>query len=206
MVIGGNGVNGASQSVEFWSPADPEGGSCVLNFYPREMEAGPTVNLVSGRLIACYLDTCEIYQDRSWPHLQDTTVTRTGHSSATTEDAVLLIGGIWSFTTEWIPVNGSAAQPGPFTVRHMYDHCTIQISADIIVVTGGDGTEDYVTQYQLNDSNATNLTSLAQPRRAHACGVYQDADGQQVRTRFLICRECSVQIINDFKIDTSSIF
>ena len=163
------------------------------------------MNLISGRLVACFRDTCEIYQDGQWQHLQDTRAIRRSHSSATTEDAVLLIGGWDSRTTEWIPVNGSAAQPGPFTVRHGDWHCTMQISDDLIVVTGGDGTEDFVTQYQLTDGTETELTSLARPRRAHACGVYQDADNQQVRTRFWNCKECSVQIMNDFKIDISSI-
>ena len=100
LVIGGNGVNGASQSVEFWSAADPEGGSCVLDDYPRQMLNGPTVNLVSGHLVACYDWICEIYQDGSWEHLQDTTARRTSHSSATREDAVLLIGGSQADTTE----------------------------------------------------------------------------------------------------------
>ena len=134
-----------------------------------------------------------------------------GHSSATREDAVLLIGGVKKGgtgldTTEWIPLNGSAAQPGPFTVRHGKGHCTIQISDDAIVVIGGYHTYDYVTEYQLADGTTTDLTQLAQPRFTHACGAYQDADGQQVRTRFLICKECSVQIINEIKIDTFSIF
>jgi len=105
---------------------------------------------------------------------------RNRHSSATREDAVLLIGGLHLSTTEWIPVNGSAAQPGPFTVRHSHEHCTMQISDDVIVVTGGSYTEDYVTEYQLADGTETNLTSLRQPRAEHACGVYQDAEDQQV--------------------------
>ena len=172
--------------VEFWSAADPEQGSCVLKDYQRDMDYGPTVNLVAGRLVACYGDSCEIYQDGSWHHLQNTIDTRQRHSSATREDAVLLIGGYNSaLTTEWIPVNGSAAQPGPFTVRHGFYHCTMQISDDIIVVTGGDGTTDFVTQYQLTDGTKTDLTSMTQPRYRHACGVYLDADGQQVRKWFL---------------------
>ena len=147
----------------------------------------PTVNLVSGRLVACDEDTCEIYQEGSWKHLQNTTARRAFHSSATTADAVLLIGGGYSNTTEWIPVNGSPVRQGPFTVRHESSHCTIQISADIIVVTGGHGTEDYVTQYQLADGNETPLTSMGQPRYDHACGVYQDPSGQQVSKRLCSC-------------------
>ena len=163
-------------AVEFWSPTE----SCVLEDYPRDMEYGPTVNLVSGHLVACYWDTCEIYREGSWQHLQNTTVRRYSHSSATTKDAVLLIGGYYSTTTEWIPVDGSPAQPGPFTVRHGLDHCTIQTSDDVIVVTGGQDTYDFVTQYHLTDGTETPLTSLGTPRWGHACGTYQDTNGQQV--------------------------
>ena len=157
--------------------------------------SSPTVNLISGRLVACFRDTCEIYQDGQWQHLQDTRAIRRSHSSATTEDAVLLIGGWDSRTTEWIPVNGSAAQPGPFTLQHGIEHCTMQISDDILVVTGGYHTYDFVTEYQLADRTATSLTQLGQPRFGHACGVYQDADNQQVSKRFYSCKEYSVQII-----------
>jgi len=178
LVIGG-WYPTADQSVEFWSPTE----NCVLEDYPREMDK-PTVNLVSNRLVACYQDTCEIYRDGSWQHLRDTTVYREGHSSATTKDAVLLIGGQdWMgytiLSTEWIPVDGSPARPGPFTVRHGYQHCTIQTSDDVIVVTGG-GTFDFVTQYHLTDGTETPLTSLGQGRKNHACGVYQDTNGLQV--------------------------
>ena len=71
----------------------------------------------------------------------------------------------------------------------------MQISDDVIVVTGGDGTYDYVTEYQLADVTETNLTSLVQPRYAHACGVYQDADDQHVSKRFYSRKECGVQIM-----------
>merc|ERR1719341_1787164 len=108
------------------------------------------------------------------------TASRRAHSSATREGAVLLIGGSHSHSTEWIPVDGSAAKPGPFTVRHGRDHCTIQLSDDIIVVTGGWQTEAFVTEYHLEDGTETALTPLGQPRLDQACGVYQDADGQQV--------------------------
>ena len=176
LVIAGD--NKAS-SIEFWSEQE----SCILNDYPRLMWSNPTVNLVSNRLVACLGNTCEIYRDGSWQHLQNTTVRRTYHSSATTQDAVLLIGGEYSSTTEWIPIDGSPAQPGPFTVRHGFSHCTIQISDDVIVVTGGANSKDYVTEYQLTDGTETLLTSLGTPQNQHACGVYQDTNGQQVSKR-----------------------
>ena len=144
------------------------------------MWSGPTVDLVSNHLVACYGLTCEIYREGSWQHLQNTTVYRDIHSSATTKDAVLLIGGFYSNTTEWIPVDGSPAQPGPFTVRHGSLHCSIQTSDDVIVVTGGEHKYDLVTQYHLTDGTETPLTSLGQPRYYHACGIYQDTKGQKV--------------------------
>ena len=101
--------------------------------------------------------------------------------SAVKEDRILLIGGVDSRSTEWILVDGSPSQPGPFEVRHGSTHCTIQLSADSIVVTGGYETEEYVTKYELSNGNETPLTPMVQSRFDHACGVYQDAGGQQVR-------------------------
>ena len=144
------------------------------------MFAGPTVNLVSGRLVACYDYACEIFQEGSWEHLQNMTAWSSDHSSVATEDAVLLIGGFYSDASEWIPVDGSPAHQGPFTVRHGFDHCSIKISANAVVVTGGWDTESYVTQYDLVEGIDGHLTPLGRPRWAHACSVYQDAGGQQV--------------------------
>merc|ERR1712192_268688 len=76
-------------SVEFWSASR----TCVLTNYPREMKWGPTVNLVSGGLVACYYPDCEIYQNGAWQRLQNTIHRRERHSSVAVEDAVLLIGG-----------------------------------------------------------------------------------------------------------------
>ena len=157
-----------------------------MNNYPREMSDGPTVNLVSDRLVACQYDTCEFYRNGSWQHLAGTLHTRQDHSSATTDGAVLLIGGSRSQeTTEWIPVDGSPAQTGPFYIRHGFDHCTIQVNALTIVVTGGyistsPYSQDYVTEYQLNDVTETQLTPLLTPRREHACGSFLNDNGQQV--------------------------
>ena len=166
------------------------------------MQLGSTVNFVSGRLVVCFYRTCEIYREGSWQHLQNTTAIREAHSSAATQDAILLIGGNEGFgsnpwlsnTTEWIPVNGSAVQPGPFAVRHGSRHCTIQTSDYLIVVTGGHFTYDFVTQYHLIDGTETPLTSLGQPRWDHACGVYQDTNGQQVSEKIWSCKQCTLLV------------
>ena len=123
LIIGGSSPS--SQSVEFWSVADPEQGSCVLDDYQRNMNYGSTVNFVSGRLVACYEDACDNYQEGSWEHLQNTTTERQRHNSAASDDAVLLIGGGFSNSTELIRVDGSPSQPGLFTVvRNGLYHCT----------------------------------------------------------------------------------
>ena len=74
------------------------------------------------------------------------------------------------------------ASLGPFEVANGFGHCTIQVSPDTIVVTGGVSTEDYVTDYKLTDGVETPWRGgLLQGRAYHACGGYHDAGGQQVR-------------------------
>ena len=172
----------SSASVEFWSASNPEEASCELSDFPREISQGPTANLVSGQLVVCYGDSCEIYNDGAWDHLVQTMHPRQGHSSAENEERILLIGGQDSQSTEWIPLDGSPAQPGPFQVRHGARHCSVQISSDLIIVTGGFNTEEYVTEYQLSgvDATETLLTPIIRPRQQHACSVYQGAGDQQV--------------------------
>ena len=148
------------------------------------MNNGPTANFVAGQLVACYEDSCEKYNDndKSWTRFADTRSKRVYHSSAQHGDRILLIGGQDSSSTEWISTDGGESQIGPFNVRHGETHCTIQVSSDLIVVTGGWNTFDYVTEYQLTgDAIETVMTSLINGRAYHACGVYREADGQQVR-------------------------
>ena len=181
-------LNSLEADPEVWSPeADPEEESCVLGDYPRLMYFGPTANLVSSQLVACYEDTCEIYRRvdwrGKWSHLVNTRSRRIDHSSIVNGDRILLIGGVDSRSTEWIPVDGSPSQPGPFEVRHGSSHCTIQVSPNLIVVTGGYDTEEYVTEYDklTGDTLETPLNGMKGPRYAHACAVYQAAGDQQVR-------------------------
>ena len=148
------------------------------------MDDGPTANFVAGQLVACYEDSCERYNDddNSWTKIADTRSRRYSHSSAQHEDRILLIGGEDSRSTEWISTNGGESQAGPWLVRHGWDHCTIQVSSDLIVVTGGWKTLDYVTEYQLTgDATETVMTSLINGRRYHACGGYRETGGQQVK-------------------------
>ena len=149
----------------------------------------PTANFVAGKLVACYGRSCKIYIDGfGWNHLVETIKSREDATSAVKDDKILLIGGgkydpetrSYDRTTEWVSVDGSPSVPGPFNVRHGSSHCTIQVTNNYVVVTGGERTEEYVTGYELSgDGNMTLFNRLKQGRYGHACGVYQEA-GQQV--------------------------
>ena len=91
----------------------------------------------------------------------DTRSRRRYHSSAQHEDRLLLISGSYSSSTGWIPTDEDSSTEGPFDIRHGEKHCTIQVTFDLIVVTGGYNTYDYVTQYQLTgDATVTVMTPL----------------------------------------------
>ena len=164
----------------------------MLQDYPRQMIRGPNVNLVAGQLVACSEGSCDTFDGGEWNHLVDfLDPGRIFASNAVNDDRMLLIGGAAANknTTEWIPVDGSPAQPGPFNGNlHLHSQCTIQTAPDRIVVTGGAReigiryTYDYVAEYQLTgDFTETALTPMLQGRIGHACGVYQRVGGQQVR-------------------------
>ena len=183
LVIGGSyWSSSSSSSVEFWSPANnTKEESRTLSDYPRSMQHGPTANFVAGNLVACFADSCERYDNGAWIKIADTRSRRFYHSSAQSDDRILLIGGIESRSTEWIPMDGGPSEQGSSDVRHGGSHCTIQVSSDVIVVTGGFKTYDYVTEYKLaGDATETVMTTLITGRDRHACGVYRQADGQQV--------------------------
>ena len=177
LLLGGPGDDGVDRSEEFWSPSTPNL-SCVLPDLPEEMSWGPTVNVVSGHLVVCHRGACFIYNDGSWRHLQNMTEDRIWQSSATTSDAVLLLGG-YHFssgagnivTTELVPVDGSSAFKGPFEIQHGWDHCTIQVSEDTLVLTGGRYTTSMVTENTM-EGNKRNMTNLLQGRAGHACSMY----------------------------------
>ena len=181
--IGKEGYNASgSRSIELWTPDSPNQ-SCILPDYPRRLERTATLNFVSGRLIACGSESCDVYQNNMWVHLQDTLQYRGGHhSSLSLSDAVLLIGGTatdGTWDTELIPADGSSPSPGPFKSRllHGHDHCSIQMSEDTFIMTGGSNSERVVTKYTMNGENEF-LPVLHQGRSNHACGSYRQGDNQ----------------------------
>ena len=69
------------------------------------MDSQPTANFVAGQLVACGGDSCDRYEDGSWRHMVYTISRRRQHSSAQSENRILLIGGFDDSsrsTTEWI--------------------------------------------------------------------------------------------------------
>ena len=152
--------------------------TCALENYPRGIAGGPTVNLVSESIIGCYLNYCDIFQNGSWQiNWKHTNAERMGHSSVSFEDsdggAILLLGGSSSNSTEVILVDETPAFLGPLSIRHGQGHCTIILSDHRMVITGGSGTEKFVTQYDMYDSeNVISLSPMGKGRANHACGVY----------------------------------
>ena len=164
--------------------------SCILPDYPRHLGRAATLNFVSGRLIACGDDSCDFYQDSSWVHLQDTLSYRGGHhSSLSLSDAVLLIGGITDdgYDTELIPADGSSPVPGPFQSVNGWGHCSIKISEDTFIMTGGDDTERGVTKCTMN-GECEILPVLQQGRTDHACGIrIADLTGRVINRSPFFC-------------------
>ena len=189
LVVGGRpfSMSPEAASVHFWSATSPEEKSRVLNDFPRQTWYGPTANLVDDQVVTCYEDSCRVLKDGAWEHLAETRVARRHHSSTVYKGRVLLIGGEDTLSTEWISLDGSPSEAGPFqlTGNHGKGHCTIKVSPDVIVVTGGwNGKIPSWTSrsYNLGTGAETNVGKMFVRRYMHACGVYEDASHRQVRT------------------------
>ena len=207
--------------IQFWSVGNP-GATCTLTSSPWRF-GEKTLNVVSGQLVACecYVPIgcyyCYTYVQGNWTevasecHWSDSRK-RSTLTSAVYDGRLLLIreqdpifmiehDDWYNTTTTWIPLDGSPPQQGPFHNRHGYHHCTIQVSPDTIVVTGGTdddypgesgsypgngNVEIFVTEYKLTDGTRSFVPNLPKPLWKHACGSYRDQDGHQVGHRPLI--------------------
>ena len=87
----------------------------------------PSVSLLQGNVTACFGQTCHQLLDSGWSNGTQTMEGREGHTSATTNIGVLLLGGFYSpNTTELIQSDGQShlsfsLQPG------RSDHCSIEV-------------------------------------------------------------------------------
>jgi hypothetical protein len=139
--------------------------------------SGPTVDTVEGRVLACYEDGCLELTGSGWEAGPSTLHTRRHHTSAVTAEGLLLVGGGYSPTsTELLPADGGPAREGFPLQPGREGHCSIQLSADTIVLTGGRDTEALVTEYSGlgtgGEVTTRELPALTTPRYHHACGVY----------------------------------
>ena len=165
LILGGYG---AGTSVELWHSSLP---ACRLPDLPREM-SGHSVDSVNGVIITCLGDTCESFQEGSWPTLVSTIESRSFHSSVVHGDRLVLLGDIYTRSTEVIPPTGEAAMPGLYDISNSYKHCSIDIDHESVVVVGGVDTPDLVTEYNKLSGHPRTLPSLQEPRRGHACTWY----------------------------------
>jgi hypothetical protein len=145
---------------------------------------GVTVDLVEGRVLACYSASCLELTGSGWEAGPSTLHNRTFHTSAVTAEGLLLVGGVDSpLTTELLPLAGGPSREGFPLQPGRKDHCSIQLSADTIVLTGGLDTESLVTEYSGlgtgGEVTTRELPALLNPRYIHVCGVYT-VDGTQV--------------------------
>ena len=207
------------QPTQFWSVENP-GATCTLTSLPWRYDLEHTLNVVSGQLVACEVQYrlhcyyCSTYVQGNWTELasecnwSDSTK-RSTLTSAVYDGRLLLIREqdpifidnddyYYNTTTTWIPLDGSPPQQVPFHKRRGYHHCTIQVSPDTIVVTGGTdddypgesgsypgngNVEIFVTEYKLTDGTWSFVPKLPKPLWKHACGSYRDQDGHRVGHR-----------------------
>jgi hypothetical protein len=126
---------------------------------------GSTVDTVEGRVLACYYDSCLELTGSGWEAGPSTLHSRSHHTSAVTAEGLLLVGGYYSpTTTELLPAEGGPAREGFPLQPGRWGHCSIQLSADTIVLTGGTSTQSLVTEYSgLETGGGGDLQGAARP-------------------------------------------
>jgi len=138
--------------------------------------------------ITCYMSSCDtLTPDLGWQAGTVTTLqSRRFHTTSVTSQGLLLLGGDDSpQTSELLPWGTnqsitSVSLPSP----GRSGHCTIQISLDVVVLTGGilPRTNNLVTELSNLGSSWQAVTRALPPltvgRWEHACGVYKTVDGE----------------------------
>jgi len=174
LLAGGNSIN----SAQIWTK---DSGSCVL---PPLLatESGHTVDSVSGSLVDCHGTTCnQLTPEEGWEEVVRLLEPRLGHTSAViSDDLLLLLGGQDSSdTTELVDV-AKGETTASFTLQPGRQfHCSVQLTSDTVVLTGGLGTETLVTEFSnlgQTEPSVKELPGLQDGRRAHACGSFTVAD------------------------------
>jgi len=203
LLLVGGAKTGISQSVEFWMPAGRSTNnhqrltstSKEKPFQEQSIRCptvsrgmwGHTTDSLPNGPITCYMNSCDLLTpDLGWEAgVVNTLHSRRFHSSSVTVQGLLLIGGddspetsellAWG-TNQSIP---SVVLPSPGRSRH----CSIQISEDIFILTGGSlpQTSNLVTELSNLGSNwqpvSRELPPLTIGRWEHACGMYTSVEG-----------------------------
>merc|ERR1719367_417836 len=170
LLAGGNSIN----SAQIWTK---DSGSCALPSLLAS-ESGHTVDLVSSSLVDCHGTTCNrLTPSEGWEEVVRLKEGRLGHTSAIiSDDLLLLVGGQESSDTTEIVDVAKGESRASFTLQPGRQfHCSVQLASDTLVLTGGLGTENLVTQFSsLGESEplVKELPGLQDSRRAHACGSY----------------------------------
>ena len=174
LLAGGNSIN----SAQLWTT---DSGSCALPPL-LDTKSGHTVDSVSGSLVDCHGTSCnQLTLDDGWVEVVRLVEQRLGHTSAIiSDDLLLLVGGQESSNTTELVDIGRGESKASFTLQpgRQY-HCSIQLTSDTVVLTGGSGTETLVTEFSnLGESEPLmkELAGLQDGRRAHACGSYAVGD------------------------------
>jgi len=182
LVVGGQGGNsmgqGSPSSAEFWARA-PQETHCLLPELPRPMWQ-PTVEVVGSRALVCEKTGCLWLEKGGWQEGPDTVEMRRYHTSALTDEGVLLVGGMNSpTTTELVPLHGGESRASFVLARGRREHCSIQTGPNSFVLTGGHleggGASNLVTEFTIlgiDQPEPKDLPLLTQSRFQHACGAY----------------------------------
>ena len=174
LLAGGNSIN----SAQIWTK---DFGSCALPSL-HATESGHTIDSISGSLIDCHGTTCNrLIPEDGWEEVVELIEPRVGHTSAIlADDLLLLVGGRESpSTTELVDIAKGKSTASFNLQPGRQFHCSIQLTSDTVVLTGGLSTETLVTEISnLGEAETLvkELPALQEGRRAHACGSYTVAD------------------------------
>jgi hypothetical protein len=138
----------------------------------------PSVDLVDGTIIACYMTKCWLLVQSAWEEGPSTLQQRRLHTSAVLPSGgLLLLGGQYSpATTEIVRPNQQSLVGFTLSPGRM-QHCSVLTGDSTILITGGDETNARMVQKysgidQGDSVSAKDLPSLKIGRRQHACGIY----------------------------------
>ena len=112
----------------------------------------PSVAVVGSRVLVCEKTGCLWLEKDGWQVGPDTVQMRRYHTSAVTDEGVLLVGGLDSpATTELVPLHGGESRPSFSLMKGRREHCSIQTGPNSFVLTGGhlEGTSKLVTEFTL---------------------------------------------------------